>query len=86
MRINKNKTVTFTGYRSQEIQHLTEDKNLVNVITTEVYRTVKLFYEQGYNTFLTGGSEGFATQACKYRYSISNGRPLYRTGTAIQRR
>lgn len=59
MELQKDQTVTFTGYRSQEIQHLTEDKNLVNVITTEVYRTVKLFYEQGYNTFLTGGSEGF---------------------------
>lgn len=59
MELRKDKTVAFTGYRSQKIKHFIEDKNLVNVITTEVYRTVQSLYEQGFNAFLTGGSDGF---------------------------
>lgn len=59
MKILKDKTVAFTtGYRAEKIFCNIEDKNLLNVIYTELYRVVSELYKQGYTHYYSGMSEG----------------------------
>ena len=59
MKIPKDKTVAFTtGYHAAKILCEIEDKNLQNVIYTELYRVVSELYKQGYTHYYTGMSEG----------------------------
>lgn len=59
MKIIKEKTVAFTGYRTSKMFNGVSDANLINVIITEAFIVVKELHEKGYTTFLTGMSEGF---------------------------
>lgn len=59
MKLQKDKTVAFTtGYRTEKLFCNVEDKNLLNVIYTELYRLVSKLYQQGYTHFYSGMSEG----------------------------
>lgn len=59
MEISKDKAVAFTtGYRAEKVLCDTEDKNLLNVIYTELYRVVSELYKQGYTHYYSGMSEG----------------------------
>lgn len=59
MELQKDKTVAFTtGYRTEKIFSNTEDKNLLNIIYTELYRVVSERYKQGYTHYYSGMSEG----------------------------
>lgn len=59
MEIAKEKTVAFTGHRKEKIIRENGDCNLLNVIATETYERVLSLCQKGYDTFLSGMSEGF---------------------------
>lgn len=59
MEIAKEKTVAFTGHRTNKIVQENGDCNLPNVIATETYQKVLSLCQKGYDAFLTGMSEGF---------------------------
>lgn len=59
MKIAKEKTVSFSGHRTDKIIQENGDVNLPNVIKSEAYKVVLSLCEKGYDTFLTGMAEGF---------------------------
>lgn len=59
MKIAKEKTVAFTGHRKEKIIRENGDCNLLNVIATETYHEILSLCQKGYDTFLSGMSEGF---------------------------
>lgn len=59
MEIPKNQTVAFiTASRAETVLCDIEDKNLLHVIYTELYRVVSELYKQGYTHYYSGMSEG----------------------------
>lgn len=55
----KDKAVAFTTtYRAETILRDIEDKNLRNVIYTELYRIISELYKQGYTYYYSGMAEG----------------------------
>ena len=65
MEIIKEKTVAFTSYPTAEMLSGRDDKNLLNVVSTELYLLVASLYKQGFRTFLSDMSDGFATLAAE---------------------
>lgn len=65
MEISKEKTVAFTSCSIAEMLLGRYDRNLLNVISTELYLLVASFYKQGYRMFLSDMSDGFATLAAE---------------------
>lgn len=65
MKMNKETTIAFAGSNTAEILSSTNDTNLRNVISTEVYLLVAALYQQGFRTFLSGMSEGFEAIAAE---------------------
>ena len=59
MKIYKEKTVCFTGYRTSKILRTSNNPNLFQKISTDIENNVLTLYEQGYDTFISGMSEGF---------------------------
>lgn len=66
MKIEKQKTVAFTGHRQERI---TTDRN---TLFAELYRTVGALYEQGYTTYLTGMAQGFDLLAAEAVWQYRN--------------
>lgn len=54
MKMNKETTIAFAGSNTAELLSSTNDANLRNVISTEVYLLVAALYQQGFRTFLSG--------------------------------
>lgn len=65
MEIIKEKTVAFTSCSIAEMLSGRNDRNLLNVISTELYLLVASFYKQGFRMFLSDMSDGFATLAAE---------------------
>lgn len=65
MEIIKEKTAAFTSCSIAEMLSVRYDRNLLNVISTELYLLVASFYKQGYRMFLSDMSDGFATLAAE---------------------
>lgn len=63
MEIIKEKTVAFTSCSTAEMLSGRDDKNLLNVVSTELYLLVASLYKQGFRVFLSDMSDGFATLA-----------------------
>ena len=59
MKIYKEKIVCFTGYRTSKILRTSNNPNLLQKISTDIENNVLTLYEQGYDTFISGMSEGF---------------------------
>lgn len=59
MTINKEKSVAFTGYRTAKIFKSSSSPNIIGEIFNKLEISIISLYEQGYNTFITGMSEGF---------------------------
>ena len=59
MGINKEKSVSFTGYRTSKILKTSKDPNVIEEIRQNLKNKIVALYEQGYNTFISGMSEGF---------------------------
>lgn len=71
MKIEKRKSVAFTGHRQERI---TTDRN---TLFTELYRTVRALYEQGYTTYLTGMAQGFDLLAAEAVWQYRNDTHAY---------
>lgn len=65
MEIIKEKTVAFTSCSIAEMLSGRDDRNLLNVISTELYLLVASLYKQGFRMFLSDMSDGFATLAAE---------------------
>ncbi len=65
------KTVAFTGYRLAKIMRAV-NKLSITEIADRCYDTVKMLYENGYNTFLSGGAEGFDMIAARAVIRLRN--------------
>lgn len=65
MEIIKEKTVAFTNCSIAEMLSGKEDRNLMNVISTELYLLVASLYKQGFRMFLSDMSDGFVTLAAE---------------------
>lgn len=65
MNMNKEKTIAFVGSNTAGILSGKNDANLLNVLSTEIYLLVASLYQQGYRTFLSDVSDGFATLAAE---------------------
>ncbi len=52
-------TLCFTGYRTSKIIRTNNSPNLIEGISINLEKTIQSFYNQGYNTFISGMSEGF---------------------------
>lgn len=63
MEIPKEKTIAFLGCRIEEIQSFHTDKNLKNVLYTELGRIIADLYEQGYTHYCSGMSAGMGMLA-----------------------
>ena len=59
MEIAKEKSVSFTGYRTSKILKSSSIPNLLEHIKGDIYTAVSQLCSEGYNTFITGMSEGF---------------------------
>lgn len=65
MEIQKEKTIAFIGCSTTEILSGKDDRNLLNVVSTELYLIVASLYKQGFRIFLSDMSDGFATMAAE---------------------
>lgn len=65
MEIQKEKTIAFIGCSTTEILSGRDDRNLLNVVSTELYLIVASLYKQGFRIFLSDMSDGFATMAAE---------------------
>lgn len=65
METTQKKTVAFTSCSTAEILSGRDDKNLLNVVSTELYLLVASLYKQGFRIFLSDLSDGFATLAAE---------------------
>lgn len=65
MEIQKEKTIAFIGCSTTEILSGRDDRNLLNVVSTELYLIVASLYKQGVRIFLSDMSDGFATMAAE---------------------
>lgn len=65
MEIIKEKTVAFTSCSIAEMLSGRNDRNLLNVISTELYLLVASLYKQGFRMFLSDMSDGFAMLAAE---------------------
>lgn len=59
MRIDKEKTVAFISNRSLLTPAELEDRNVENVIRTELFYVIEDIYKEGKNNFLSGMESGF---------------------------
>ncbi|CDN30806.1 hypothetical protein BN938_0701 [Mucinivorans hirudinis] len=59
MKIAKETTVAFTGYRTAKILRSSNEPDILQTIATELDKTVLCLHKQAYTTFLSGMSEGF---------------------------
>ena len=75
MKILKEKSVSFTGYRTSKILSSSPIPNLLEQIKGDIYLTISQLYKEGYNTFLTGMSEGFDLIAAKAVLELKKSSP-----------
>lgn len=59
MKIIKEKTVAFTGYRAEKLRPSNSDPEFLKSLAAELEITVLGLYEKGYDTFLSGMCDGF---------------------------
>lgn len=59
MKITKETTVAFTGYRTAKILRSTTDPYIIDNLAAELDKVILSLYKQGYTTFCQGMSEGF---------------------------
>lgn len=59
MKNQKENSVSFTGYRTSKILKTSPLPNLLEHVQNDVYLTISKLYQKGYNTFISGMSEGF---------------------------
>ena len=71
----KEKSVSFTGYRTSKILKTSPISNLLEHIKGDLYLTIAQLNKEGYNTFLTGMSEGFDLLAAKAVLEFKQNRP-----------
>lgn len=65
MENQKGKTIAFIGCSTTEILSGRDDRNLLNVVSTELYLIVTSLYKHGFRIFLSDMSDGFATMAAE---------------------
>ncbi len=65
MKIAKEKSVSFTGYRAQKIQRSSNDPNVMEKTKEELFKTIKALHDEGYTSFLSGMAEGFDLAAAQ---------------------
>lgn len=83
MEIDKEKTVAFTGNRDLTTSDGRIDRNLENVIRTELYSLVENLYKQGKDTYLNGGAIGFDMMAAEVVLELKKKYPSIRLIIAI---
>lgn len=59
MKIEKERAVSFTGYRTEKIIRTCKESNPISYVLNAVSEVVELLYNEGYTTFLSGMAVGF---------------------------
>lgn len=59
MQIDKTKSISFTGYRTEKILTTSKDSDILIEIDKWLYLVIKQLYAAGYDTFLSGMANGF---------------------------
>lgn len=75
MEINREKTVSFTGYRTHKILRSTNEPDIIKRLSEKKEQTIKSLIDQGYTTFLSGMAEGFDMLAAEAVLRIRIKRP-----------
>ena len=75
MKILKEKSVLFTGYRTSKILSSSPLPNLLEHIKGDIYLTISQLNKEGYDTFLSGMSEGFDLIAARAVLEFKQNRP-----------
>lgn len=83
MEIIKENTVAFTGNRNLTTLDGHLDRNLENVIRTELYYLIESYYKQGKDTYLNGGAVGFDMMAAEVVLELKKRYPSIRLITVI---
>lgn len=83
MEIDKEKTVAFTGNRDLTTSDGSIDRNLENVIRTELYYLIESYYKQGKDTYINGAAVGFDMMAAEVVLELKKKYPSIKLITAI---
>ena len=59
MKFEKDKAVAFTGYRTAKILKTSNNPHLIDEINSNLEKHILALHEEGYDTFISGMSEGF---------------------------
>lgn len=65
MKFAKERSVSFTGYRTQKIERSSQDPCVMEKTKEELFKTVKALHAEGYTSFLSGMAEGFDLAAAQ---------------------
>lgn len=83
MKIAKETTVAFTGYRTAKILRSITEQNTLETIAEELEKTVLCLYKQGYTTFLSGMCDGFDLLAAEATLRVRRHQPEIRLVAVI---